>query len=96
MEVSPRIAANVAREYGTKAPQVEGLLRSVPREGGSQEGSERICAAILIVGHGDMDRLMHASALAAEDWRDVLVLADLASEDWRDWLEAWLAGEGRT
>lgn len=92
MDVSPRIAAYVAREYGTNAPQVEALLRSVPREGGSREGSERICAAILILGHGNMDRLVHAATLAEQDWRDVLMFAELASEDWRDRLEAWLAG----
>ena len=96
MDFTPRLAAYIARKYGVNAPHVVSLLRSVPTDGRSPESDERICAAILIVGHGDLHRLRKAVTLARQDWRDVLVPADLASENWRDRLSEWLANQGHT
>jgi hypothetical protein len=52
--------------------------------------SERVQAAIVLCGQGDLARIRDAQALATQDWRDVLVRAELADDDWRDKLDAQL------
>jgi hypothetical protein len=49
--------------------------------------SERIQAAVVLWGRGDLARLRDACELARLDWRDVLVRAGLADEDWRSHLD---------
>ncbi len=52
--------------------------------------TERVQAAIVLWASGDLGRFRDAVALAAQDWRDVLVRADLAHDDWPDKLDAQL------
>jgi hypothetical protein len=47
-------------------------------------------AAIVLWSGGDLARLSDAVALAAADWRDVLMRADLADGDWSLRLDAEL------
>jgi hypothetical protein len=49
---------------------------------------DRVHLAILKQADGDLTRFMHYLALAADDWRDILVAAGLANEDWPDVLRA--------
>ena len=57
---------------------------------GAVSDSERIQAAIVLLGRGDLVRVRDAIDLAEQDWRDVLVGADLADEDWRARLDVVL------
>jgi hypothetical protein len=52
--------------------------------------SERVQAAIVLYGRGDLARIRDAQALATQDWRDVLVRTELADDDWREKLDAQL------
>ncbi|WP_236789288.1 hypothetical protein [Amycolatopsis sp. GM8] len=51
---------------------------------------ERILCGVVILAHGDLDRLDEAAQLACADWRDVLVASGLADEDWPAKLDAEL------
>jgi len=51
---------------------------------------ERIQAAIVIGGSGDLGQLRGMRDLALQDWRDALVAAGLANEDWPERLDAEL------
>jgi hypothetical protein len=57
------------------------------------EEVERIQAATLIRGMGDLGRIRDMRDLALQDWRDALAAADLANEDWPERLDAEL-GQG--
>ena len=54
------------------------------------EDIERIQAAIVLGGGGDLARIKNMRDIAFKDWRDVLVAADLANEDWPQRLAAEL------
>jgi hypothetical protein len=58
--------------------------------------SERVQAAIVLCGRGDVAHIRDAQALATQDWRDVLVRAGLADDDWREKLDAQLGGPGES
>lgn len=88
MNVSPRVAERIARDFGEdSSSHVIELLSSLDLRPSSAEADERITAAIVLVAAGDVDRLVHAAGLAEKDWRDVLVAAGLENEDWRDLLD---------
>lgn len=88
MSISERIARRVGRDYpASQRDAVIDLLESVELGSSAStvtdEGQERVHAAMLIVAAGNVDRLLEASALAEVDWRDVLVDAGLEHDDWR-------------
>ncbi|MGZ8754383.1 MAG: hypothetical protein ACXW15_04270 [Acidimicrobiia bacterium] len=56
-------------------------LRGRAAELGTQ-GSERIEAALVFIGDGDVVRFRDAIDLLHLDWRDVLVAGGLADESW--------------
>lgn len=84
MKISPRVADRISQDFDTRDKAwVLDRLFSLDI-GSSQVGlNERVCAAIVLVADGDVDRFVNAAALAERDWRDVLVSAGLAGEDWR-------------
>lgn len=49
---------------------------------------ERVQAAIVLWGQGNLARIRDAQQLALADWRDVLMRAELADEDWRARIDA--------
>ena len=51
---------------------------------------ERIHAAIVVGGRGDLARVRDMRDLVLQDWRDALLAADLANEDWPERLDAEL------
>lgn len=51
---------------------------------------ERVLTAIVLMAHGDVDRLRQAVELSHVDWRDVLVAGELADADWAEVLDARL------
>ncbi len=78
-DLTPRLWKRVARDF----PE-PGSAEEVARIVGETSDCERIQAAIVLWGRGDLSRLFDAKRLADEDWRDVLMRADLADDDWRD------------
>lgn len=93
MELSPRIADRIARDFrGRRASQVIALLATLDLPlHHSPDGDERVFGAILIVANGDIDRLVAAAADGERDWRDVLVAAGLENDDWPERLADALA-----
>jgi hypothetical protein len=67
-----------------------GSAEEIARLVAGAHDSERVQAAIVLCGRGDLARIREAQALATQDWRDVLVRAELADDDWRDKLDAQL------
>jgi hypothetical protein len=51
-------------------------------------GRDRVHLAVIKQSRGDFERFARYLALAAADWRDVLVSAGLENEDWVDVLRA--------
>ncbi|UQX89632.1 hypothetical protein M6D93_06410 [Jatrophihabitans telluris] len=88
-DLTTRLSKRVARDF----PE-PGSAQEVARIVGETSDSERIQAAIVLWGQGDLVRLLYAKRLADEDWRDVLMQADLADDDWRDKLDAELGTSG--
>jgi hypothetical protein len=76
MGISPRLRRRIDREFREpgSAKGIEGLLTNVVESlHGSHWGSdevERIQAAILIRGNGDLARIRDMRDLALQDWRD--------------------------
>ena len=93
---TPRLAAFATRTYGPRAE--EALAASVGAVPGlplaERQDPERLAAAMLILGRGDLDALARAIGLARRDWRDALVAAGLANGDWPAVLERTLGPRG--
>jgi hypothetical protein len=87
--VSGRLRRRIERDF--PAP---GSAASVAEMAAAAGESERIQAAVVLWGRGDLDRLRDACKLARLDWRDVLVRAGLADEDWRSRLDTELGPAG--
>jgi hypothetical protein len=87
--VSERLRRRIERDF----PE-PGSASAVIEVVGEVSESERVQAAVVVGGHGDLVRLRDAADLAEQDWRDVLVRADLADEDWRLRLDAELGPAG--
>lgn len=84
-EVAARFSANevplvLARLAGTELPFLDGAARS--------RGRDRVHLAILMRADGSYHRFEASLALAARDWRDLLVSAGLAGENWPEVLRA--------
>jgi hypothetical protein len=54
------------------------------------DGRERVLAAVLVLTHGDPDRLADSIGIAERDWRDALVFAGVAQPDWPERLDELL------
>jgi hypothetical protein len=87
MEVSELVRREVrARFVPADVADAERLLEAThipflegPRE---QRGRDRVHLAILKLAAGNFEKFARHLALAATDWRDLLVAAELADEDW--------------
>lgn len=87
--VSERVRRRIERDFrdpGSAAVVIELV--------GAASESERVQAAVVVCGRGDLDRLRGARDLAERDWRDVLVGAGLADEDWPSHLDVELGPAG--
>jgi hypothetical protein len=87
--VSERLRRRIERDF----PE-PGSASAVIEMVGEASESERVQAAMVVWGRGDLVRLRDARDLAEQDWRDVLVRADLADEDWPSRLDAELGPTG--
>ena len=83
-----RITDRIERDFGTQAPEVARRLEQL--ELPIARSLERVQAAVLLCSGADLRKFDAAMALAALDWRDLLVNAGLADEDWASRLEAEL------
>lgn len=97
MELTPRVRARIERDFEPEdAAAVAELLGALDAPvDGPPDGSERICAAILVLGRGDVRELLEATVLAQQDWRDLLVTAGLGEADWRARVDEALASSSR-
>ena len=85
--LTPRVLALLARDYPAEdVPGIRERLEQLDlgpwKTPATDDGRERVIAAIVILGRGDLDRLDHAIDRATRDWRDVLVWAGLGQGDW--------------
>jgi hypothetical protein len=85
---SERVKARVRRDFEVGSAEVvlarlDSLSESSSR---TDEGLERVQAAIILAARGDYELFNREVALAEIDWRDVLVAGGLANEDWRETL----------
>ncbi len=80
--VSSRLQRRIERDF-----PASGSAASVAEIAAAVGESERVQAAVVLWGRGDLDRVRDACELAGQDWRDVPVRADLAGEDWRSRLD---------
>jgi hypothetical protein len=96
---SSRFRGNLEHMTGVTPRLFRRIVHDFPQPGSAQEisrllaqasDSERVQAAILLWGSGDLERLRDAIQLAGVDWRDALMRADLAKDDWRDRLNSEL------
>jgi len=88
-EMSQRLRARLARDFPAPSSAPE-LIRLVE----VASDSERVQAAIVLAARGDLGMIRHGVALAAEDWRDVLVNGGLENEDWPAVLDRELGPDG--
>jgi hypothetical protein len=86
-EAMTRISERLRRRLSADYPSVDAYARAVEIVE-SASSSERIQAAVVLWGAGDLRRLTDAASLARDDWRDVLVRANLADDDWPERIEA--------
>jgi hypothetical protein len=82
--VSERLRAAVARDF--EPASVEPVLIRLGELDlpllETEEGRERVQAAIVLIARGNHAELERAALQAEKDWRDVLVAAGLANADW--------------
>ena len=83
--VTPRLIRRIERDFPTP-----GIAASITALVAKVGDSERVQAAVVLCGQGDLARIRDARDLALADWRDVLVRAGLAEEDWSQRLHAEL------
>lgn len=84
-DLSERLLARIRNDFPDP-----GSASEVARLVAEGDSTERVQAAIVIWGNGDVARVRDAHALALTDWRDVLVRAGLEDEDWPAKLDAAL------
>jgi hypothetical protein len=91
--LSPRLRRRLERDFPERgsADGIESILVATTASLASSARAigdpERIQAAIVLWGHGDLVRIKRLRDVALEDWRDALVAAELADEDWRQKLD---------
>jgi hypothetical protein len=90
--VSQRIEQRVRRDFD--AASAEAVLNRLATMGPplleSEDGRERVQAAIVLLAGGRYSVFEQQAALAEVDWRDVLLAAGLGDEDWREQLQTRL------
>jgi hypothetical protein len=100
--VSERLRAAVERDFDSAsvAPVLKRLGELDLPLLETEEGRERVQAAIILIAEGRYADFERSASQAEKDWRDVLVAAGLANEDWPARLDARLGGplraRGRT
>ncbi|MES5824522.1 hypothetical protein [Streptomyces sp. RG80] len=83
MAVTSRIAAVIARQYGSDADAVISLLEESEPKVFHKPAHERIAAAVIIYADGDVDRLFGAIREMETDWRDLLMIAHIGNSGWQ-------------
>jgi hypothetical protein len=90
--VSPSVRDEVrARFTDQDAVDVERLLGAIDlslNEPAQRRERDRVHLGILLLAGGSFERFARVLALAATDWRDVLVAAGLANDNWPEVLRA--------
>jgi hypothetical protein len=93
--VSPLVTRYVAAAYPAEAQarvlETLASLREPPSESAWAEARERVQMGILLVAAGSPQNFESVAALAAQDWRDVLVAAGLGNADWQAVLQRAVA-----
>ncbi len=82
MAVTSRIAAVIARQYGSDAEAVISLVEEAELKVFHKPASERIAAAVIIFADGDVDRFFRAIREMEIDWRDLLLDAHIGNVGW--------------
>ncbi|WP_141561857.1 MULTISPECIES: hypothetical protein [Micromonospora] len=96
-DISPRLRRRIDSDFPRHADVVVARLHSLDRLiTDSRQDPERMFAAVVRLAHGRLDKLDHASRLARDDWRDLLVGADFGDEDWPARLATWLNAPAST
>ena len=90
--VSQRIEHRVRQDFGgASAEAVLNRLAAIDLPLlESEDGRERVQAAIVLLARGRRSAFEQQVALAEVDWRDVLVAAGLGNDDWREQLQTRL------
>lgn len=82
--LSPRLRRRIERDFtADEAVEVCTVVSEVPHD-------ERVQAAIVLAARGRLHAVHEGVALAALDWRDVLMNGGLEHQDWRERLDAEL------
>ena len=81
--MEPERADEVQRQIEVATEQAAGNWRIFD----SEEGVERVQAAIVLWAQGDLARVRNAIELLGRDWRDALVRGALAEPSWPERLE---------
>jgi len=84
--VSERVRRRIERDFPDP-----GSAAAVLDLVGTVHESERVQAAVVVLGDGDLVRLRDASDLAQLDWRDVLIRVGFPDEGWPARLDAELS-----
>ncbi|MCU1601648.1 MAG: hypothetical protein JWO22_2357 [Frankiales bacterium] len=76
-----RVTAYVYRHFA-EPQRVLAALKDLPDEAYGGQDRERITAALVLLAQGSWEGLEKALAVAATDWRDLLVWSGLGNPDW--------------
>lgn len=82
--LTARLRRRIERDFtAAEAAEVSRLVAGVPH-------NERVQAAIVLAATGRVKAVHEGVALAALDWRDVLMNGGLGHQDWNERLDAEL------
>jgi hypothetical protein len=96
MRVTPRLRRRIEHDFpepgaaGAIEELVVDTVTALDLHGWDANATERIQAAIVLGGGGDLSGVRAMSDLARQDWRDALVASGLADGDWPERLDAEL------
>jgi hypothetical protein len=77
------LEARVRHDFAPAAAKtVLGRLASLNPALAQNQSRERIQAAVVLLGEGDLGKFERAATLAEVDWRDALVAGGRANGDW--------------
>ncbi|WP_078630621.1 hypothetical protein [Streptomyces roseochromogenus] len=89
MGLTPRIKRRISKDYSAEDREaVEEILLELMGDLEEGGGAERVAAATLIHGQGQVDRFLIAVQVARRDWRDILMNSGLEYGDWPERLES--------
>lgn len=87
-DLTPRLQRRIDRDFSaTEAEEVARVVAAVPHP-------ERVRAAVVLAARGNLAWVRTGVALAALDWRDVLMNGGLGHQDWEERLDAELGSDG--